>query len=416
MQPIGLWPLLCHAGASGLAMEMTMGGLEFTLGTPRILMDDFGYFPSVWRLPNGALIVTASQGEDVEPSEKVCLQIFTSDRSGTVPADSFLSQLGTPGFSNWHAISTDEGRTWTRKGFPTGNLTVLKDGTLLVYHMNTQRIVAMGDAGPGEHFIASFWRSHDLGEHWSGPEQVPFHGPLLRSERPYESYSPMFLYRNLLEREDGAWLMLAYGWFEGDRKYRCVLYRSMDRGRTFSYYSTVASDDAQQGREGCDDPVMIPLGKDELLCIYRTGSYLPMKKTISHNGGASWDHPVPVGVDGVDPDLLRLGNGVLVCSFGRPGVGVVFCDDPFGEEWRDRTQIFNGIVRQGHLPGIVPLEERSCCYTGIAATGTDSFLLVYSAPDDLSNQNAMDPWISAQLRDFRIWGVDITVERCGSRT
>ena len=72
---------------------------------------------------------------------------------------------------------------------------------------------------------------------------------------------------------------------------------------------------------------------------------------------------------GVLPRLLRLTNGVIVLSSGRPGVQLRFCADGRGKTWTKPYEL---------LPFGDGKETVSCGYTALLATGPDRFLIIYS--------------------------------------
>jgi hypothetical protein len=103
-------------------------------------------------------------------------------------------------------------------------------------------------------------------------------------------------------------------------KFRSFLLRSADRGRHWSYVATIAADSAI-GQEGFDEPVMLRLSRGpragRLICLLRTGSWgCPLRQAVSDDDGASWTRPRPLPFHGVDPDLIEMRDGTLVCSFG----------------------------------------------------------------------------------------------------
>jgi sarcosine oxidase gamma subunit len=72
---------------------------------------------------------------------------------------------------------------------------------------------------------------------------------------------------------------------------------------------------------------------------------------------------------GVLPRLLRLANGVVVLSSGRPGVQLCFCADGMGTAWSEPLEL---------LPYANEKEQVSCGYTSLLAIGPDRFLIIYS--------------------------------------
>ena len=43
----------------------------------------------------------------------------------------------------------------------------------------------------------------------------------------------------------------------------------------------------------------------------------PLYQSVSDDDGQTWSKPKPLGIVGVDPDMIEMSNGVLVCSFGH---------------------------------------------------------------------------------------------------
>ena len=98
-------------------------------------------------------------------------------------------------------------------------------------------------------------------------------------------YSGVTFHRTILALPGGELLATIYCWFHEDNlpssyeakmnRYRCVLLRSSDRGETWRYGATIASD-ATVGEEGFDEPVMIRLSRGpragRLVCLMRTGN------------------------------------------------------------------------------------------------------------------------------------------------
>jgi hypothetical protein len=96
---------------------------------------------------------------------------------------------------------------------------------------------------------------------------------------------------------------------------------------------------------------------------------LPMYLVHSRDQGYSWSEPQTLFDFGVFPRLLQMGNGVLVLSFGRPGVWLSFSLDG-GHSWTQPQAIIKGDRNE-------PLKH-SCGYTSLIALDKNSFLLAYS--------------------------------------
>jgi len=205
---------------------------------------------------------------------------------------------------------------------------------------------------------------------------------------------------NILALEDGRLFTTAYGKCAGDTLDSIWALTSADGGVTWTYGATVASGAAIQGAtEGANESNTVRLADGRLLCIFRTGG--DYHKSYSADGGATWSPPERMtGTRGVEPQLLRLGNGVLVLSGGRPGLYVWVCTDERGEAWQRfaLAEHHNRLTRdkalryaEGFCNGEATDPPQSTSYTGLIAAGPDSVLVCY---DRLANgwQGAPGPW------------------------
>jgi hypothetical protein len=161
-----------------------------------------------------------------------------------------------------------------------------------------------------------------------------------------------------------------------------LFYRSADEGHTWKlqgripYLPDLITDPNGDKRLsfGFTEPAFEILSDGTFLCVMRTTdnfvSNSPMYFSRSTDLGVTWTKPRTFTKTGVLPRLLQLDNGVIVLSSGRPGVQLRFCIDGKGEKWTDPFEM---------LPFKSEKETAvSCGYTGLLATGPNSFLLIYS--------------------------------------
>ena len=59
-----------------------------------------------------------------------------------------------------------------------------------------------------------------------------------------------------------------------------------------------------------------------------------MVQKWSHDGGKTWGPAVVLEVGSANPNLVQLSNGVIACSYGRPGSNLMFSTDG-GKTWDD---------------------------------------------------------------------------------
>lgn len=306
---------------------------------------------------------------------------------------------GLPG----NVISHDRGATWQiwkprpeQGEGPTieGAVVELKDGRVLMVDW-----IAEGPSANGT-FTGKLWESRDDCGTFDGPIPMTIHLPQARGgfDDGGHPYSALTLHRTILRLPSNDLLAVVYCWFHGDDtpcpyqpsmcKTRCVLLRSSDDGRNWSFVSTIAVDPSV-GEEGFDEPVLVRLtrgpGAGRLICLMRTGSIeCPIYQADSDDDGATWSKPRALDFCGVDPDLIEMSDGTLVCAAGwrcrlwtQAGVTkdmraprgrnyLVFSTDQ-GETWKQLTPF-------PFEPHAAPI---STYYTTVREIGKGRLLVVY---------------------------------------
>jgi len=204
----------------------------------------------------------------------------------------------------------------------------------------------------------------------------------------------MVFARSILEMSDGSLLASMYGRFVGDNRYRSILVRSTDGGANWQYFSTMAYDPNTDG-EGLCEPCVARLASGDLFCIMRVSSGKPMYTVRSADGGSTWTEPVRLApyTASVFPDLVLMSNGVLACSFGRPGCHLMFSVDGKGDRWTKRTTVFEG---------------RSTSYTAIREVTPGRLLYVHDVVP--AGWNKLKP---GQFNEIR--GVFVNVTKTGEK-
>jgi hypothetical protein len=156
-------------------------------------------------------------------------------------------------------------------------------------------------------------------------------------------------------------------------------WRSTDRGHTWRLQGRIAfvpdslADPKASRRDGFTEPAFTRLRDGSLYCVLRTtdgNGVGPMYRTRSTDGGRTWSKPAVIASNGVMPRLLRLQNGMLVLSSGRPGVQLRFSLSGLGDDWSEPVDVLP--------PTSDKLDVDSCGYTGLVALDRDTFLIVYS--------------------------------------
>ncbi len=153
----------------------------------------------------------------------------------------------------------------------------------------------------------------------------------------------------------------------------------------------------ERGNGSYDEPCFEVLRDSSFICIMRTGATSPLCMSFSMDKGKHWTTPQAFTPNGVKPQLLKLGNGVLALSAGRPGVQIRFNLDGKGREWTDPIDMIPFMNSDGSFERYV-----SCGYTSLIEATQNTFYLVYS---DFTQRNSLD-----EIRKS-IWFRKVTVKR-----
>lgn len=194
-------------------------------------------------------------------------------------------------------------------------------------------------------------------------------------------YRPIMIIQNAIFSPDSHLLLFAHTHFEEDppdetRRYRnhrrTIVLRSVDRGQTFEYLSTIATHrDSPWGVEGPNEPSGIFLQSGELFAVMRTGSdprhrrrAFDMLSARSFDNGKTWEDHRRIPREGVWPQVIQLTNGVLVCTAGRPFNHLIFSVDN-GRTWTTKYTLDR--------------RHRSSGYIDIREIEPNRILVVYEA-------------------------------------
>lgn len=198
-------------------------------------------------------------------------------------------------------------------------LTELSDGTLLLpfFQHNGRRPVG-----------AFVLRSRDRGRTWRRSAAI---------ETSILDWVAVF--GRVVEGPRGGLLLPAYGMRRG--RWKSVLFRSTDRGRTWRFWSILRS-----GSIHLTETSVIRLGRSRYLALSRGGADLRTIYELSSNDGArTWSRPTILFDEGVAPDVIRLASGALLACVGdRNGTAGVRChlSHDRGETWSEGTFVFKG--------------------------------------------------------------------------
>ncbi len=159
-----------------------------------------------------------------------------------------------------------------------------------------------------------------------------------------------FLYGKIRVAPDQSIWAVTYTWrlFGESPRLAPVFLRSVDNGHTWNMISEIRYQGDQQAdphaltRDGFTEPDYDFMPDGSILCLMRTmdgHGHGPLYLTRSVDAGKTWSTPVVFDTFGKMPQLLTLGNGVTLASYGAsggPGYFVVRASsDPSRQIWTD---------------------------------------------------------------------------------
>jgi hypothetical protein len=255
-------------------------------------------------------------------------------------------------------MSRDAGISWSSPGFWVMGYNV--------YQYENNRIIGLGLGGSEE-------KQDQTGTvfHWNSPTSYASPEPCT-IELPWPA--TLFPERRIVELANGDLLLSAFSMRTGDTKFRSVALISRDRGLTWSFLSTIAFSE-NAGPEGYNEPVLVKLRDNSILCLMRTGSIAPLYQARSTDGGVTWSEPVQIAEKGVFPDAAVLSDGTLVACSGRPGIYLLVDYTGSGNHWQ-RINLFEG--------GPFPYPSRNhddaigCSYTTLTEVLPNILMLTFT--------------------------------------
>jgi hypothetical protein len=166
-----------------------------------------------------------------------------------------------------------------------------------------------------------------------------------------EKVPDIWTFGSILEARNGNLLAtMCYRLEREPKYYRSMLLRSADQGKTWAEFSAIAAVERGDepwpgmGEDGPTETAIVRLADGRLYAIFRTGASGFLGNAWSRDDGKTWSRPVSTPFKGVAPRLRRLSNGVLACTYGRPGpVTVIFSVDGSAEKWSHGTEVFKGM-------------------------------------------------------------------------
>ena len=325
-------------------------------------------------------------------------------------------------------ISTDKGQTWERQYTVSEAMMSVKIPRPSGDVLGVPSAVYPDPPGQWRAFSADYFRYQD------GGRRIVIESRGMRVEGLPQDMEPMPESSLLPGAEhqgmgtfDGDGLEVAgrlvttmYVHFKGERT-RTVLFSSEDEGRTWRFLSTVAGPDAvPDSPSGPSEPSMVLLETGELMCVMRVGwegTGWPLVRAYSGDGGRTWSEPDRVPAFSVEPSLRRVGNGTLVISSGRPGLGLWLSTDARGEDWQHIDLIAHHndwapgpeyVIRSSEWLDRDTLvnREQTTSYTEMVEVEPNRLLMVYDR-----TPFAWNPVPEDSEERSRVFALPISVER-----
>lgn len=349
---------------------------------------NYCWFPTVHRFANGEILATIRMSPD------------DSNPEGEFSA---------------YCLSRDGGRTWSRRytmgaGANTDaaySQSPLDDGiwSLGAGYLSLEPY----PSGSGTDFhvaLTGFFRGgmevhqiRDASIHLAEPPQlepVTLNATKTKDAGQLASVPSAVPYGAMIAGMHGEWLSTLYYTTKRDRRYsRLVLIRSLDHGHSWKEDGIIAALQPDEkpwpwmGSEGPNEAGLVRLPDGRLFCIYRTGNYDYMGEAWSTDDGKTWSAPTSSGFKGVAPHLRLLSDGLLVCTFGRPGVTMMFSAND-GKTWAAITPIF---------------KDQSTGYSDVIEVEPGELLVVYDSLPDGGNP------VAGKRTEHAVYGTFVEVQK-----
>lgn len=275
------------------------------------------------------------------------------------------------GTSYW---STDSGHTWKEGPAGPNNAAIeLGKGEILSLGFNTRKRPDGKYSLPQKRSLDG-WRTvtDEIGL-FDIPKSVPCGGDAA------ETNDGFLLDHGIIRLRNGDLMATMYGNYEGDvathsiwpkeyhfRFYRTIAVFSSDKGKTWGNPVTIAyTDNPEKVQEGFCEADLARVGTGDILCVMRSGGsfgkHYPCYICRSSDEGRTWSEPVVIDDKGVWPNLCVMKNGVLVCTYGRPGNWLSFSTDD-GRTWKGTFRFYEGTTSS---------------YNSVLEVAPDTILVIY---------------------------------------
>ncbi|GEM_PF-2584434 len=393
-------------------------------------VDKWGTYclPTMNRTVDGDLLIRVNGHGDNELPDQDCPDIF------------FLSRDNA---KTWHQINqNNDEKEGNRGSIFSDRFVVLPNGNMHTIARDQSRIKPLENAEPIKKFeninhdaVLSIFRLSDLPDSCIAfdfisvvdgtvtrqpmtieDEQLEVIIPSEGADHDKNIYVPIPLYwkyrpmYSLCKAPSGCWLAVCAGQIPDVKDYLCTgayLLESAD-GIHWKRRSIIT--------ERHDS--MLPFGVDEfcefsiafadngtLICVMRTDKCMDLETSptcgtlccVSYDEGLTWTAPVEIADSSTTPVLTKLPNGLIVFTYGRPGVHMMITED--GEHWSRIYPILGKTLKENLAEGRDFLDCKfyhTISYSNIypVVTGENSLSLcttyqVYAEGEDIPTKNTV---------------------------
>jgi len=123
--------------------------------------------------------------------------------------------------------------------------------------------------------------------------------------------------------EDGSLIYLGNIFGNETKVPELMAIKSNDNGKTWENLGKIPYSDEEFINKSYHEPHIIELNKNKLLAVIRDQSeYVSVGKVYrvlyskSYDNGVTWEKPLPLGIEGSPPHLMRHSSGALICTYG----------------------------------------------------------------------------------------------------
>jgi hypothetical protein len=340
---------LCVASWAFFQAASLEGKIQVRVGDTVEVTSSYNYcwFPTIHQFPTGEIMATMRMSPDEEHPEGEFSAYCISKDGGHTWSHRYTMGAGGNVDDAYTQVATGEGAIW-----------VLGAG---------YESLEPDPPGQAKQFRAALTKFSD-----GGKVMDQIRDALVRLSEPVHARQPRLYDRQtkdaskltevfdvvpwgaIISGPHGEWISTLY--YMSSREvgfWRLIALRSNDKGHTWDELGTISipqrgaeASSKMSVEEGPTEAGLVRLGGENLYSIFRMegpGPIRDMGASWSSDDGKTWSKTVDTGFKGVAPHLRLLSNGILACTYGRPGPVTIMFSLDGGKKWTNVTPIFKGM-------------------------------------------------------------------------